>query len=184
MWTEEDIRTLEERARQIRRDVVTMIHLAGDGHPGPALSVADIVAALYFKVLRVNPADPHGEGRDRFILSKGHAAPILYAALARAVLSPEVSSSAARVDLRGTRSCRDAGSTARRAPGTDLDRPGDDPGGPCEPAGLLHVRDRRGRGDPGGDRLGGGHGRRAAKPDASSSSWTTTANRAAVPCAR
>ena len=40
MWTEADVRTLEERARQIRRDVVTMIHLAGDGHPGPALSVA------------------------------------------------------------------------------------------------------------------------------------------------
>ncbi|RPI07513.1 MAG: transketolase [Zetaproteobacteria bacterium] len=83
MWTEDDVRAIEERARQIRRDVVTMIHLAGDGHPGPALSIADLVAALYFKILRVNPADPHWEGRDRFVLSKGHACPSLYAALAR-----------------------------------------------------------------------------------------------------
>ena len=64
-------------------DVVTMIHLAGDGHPGPALSVADLMTALYFKVMRVNPADPKWEARDRFILSKGHACPALYAALAR-----------------------------------------------------------------------------------------------------
>lgn len=83
MVTQQDIRGVAEAARQIRRDVVTMIHLAGDGHPGPALSVADIVAALYFKVLRVDPADPLWEGRDRFILSKGHACPALYAALAR-----------------------------------------------------------------------------------------------------
>jgi len=91
MWTEQDIRTLEEQARQIRRDVLTMIHLAGDGHPGPSLSVADIVTALYFKVLRVNPADPHWAGRDRFILSKGHACPAVYAALARrGFFSPDV----------------------------------------------------------------------------------------------
>jgi transketolase len=91
MWTDEDIRTLEAHARQIRRDVVTMIHLAGDGHPGPALSVADIVAALYFKVLRIDPGAPQWEGRDRFILSKGHACPTLYAALARrGFFSPEI----------------------------------------------------------------------------------------------
>ena len=83
MVTEQDIREVAEAARQIRRDVVTMVHLAGDGHPGPALSIADLVAALYFKVLRVNPAEPLWEGRDRFILSKGHACPTLYAALAR-----------------------------------------------------------------------------------------------------
>ncbi len=59
MVTEQDIREVGEAARQIRRDVVRMIHLAGDGHPGPALSVADILAALYFKILRVKPADPH-----------------------------------------------------------------------------------------------------------------------------
>jgi len=91
MVTDQDIREVGEAARQLRRDVVTMVHLAGDGHPGPALSVADIVAALYFKVMRVKPADPHWEGRDRFILSKGHACPTLYAALARrGFFSPEV----------------------------------------------------------------------------------------------
>jgi transketolase len=68
-----------------------MIHLAGDGHPGPALSVLDIVTALYFKAMRVNPAEPQWEERDRFILSKGHACPALYAALARrGFFSPEV----------------------------------------------------------------------------------------------
>ncbi len=91
MAMEQDIREVAEAARQIRRDVVTMVHLAGDGHPGPALSIADMVAALYFKILRVNPADPLWEGRDRFILSKGHACPALYAALARrGFFSPEV----------------------------------------------------------------------------------------------
>ena len=67
----------------LRRDVLTMVHLAGDGHPGPALSAADIVAALYFQVLRVDPARPLWPERDRFILSKGHACPVVYAALAR-----------------------------------------------------------------------------------------------------
>ncbi len=82
-WTDEDIAELSAHGRQIRRDLVTMIHKAGDGHPGPALSIADLVTALYFKVLRVRPENPTWEGRDRFILSKGHACPILYAALAR-----------------------------------------------------------------------------------------------------
>jgi transketolase len=74
---------LEETARLLRRDVVTMIHLAGDGHPGPALSIADLVAALYFNILRIDPANPRWPERDRFLLSKGHSCPVLYAALAR-----------------------------------------------------------------------------------------------------
>ncbi len=83
MWTNQDIGDLEGAARQIRRDVVTMIHFAGDGHPGPALSAVDIITALYFKVMRVDPTNPLWPARDRFILSKGHACPTLYAALAR-----------------------------------------------------------------------------------------------------
>jgi transketolase len=74
---------LARMGNELRKDVLTMVHLAGDGHPGPALSAADIVAALYFKVLRVDPANPGWPGRDRFILSKGHACPVVYAALAR-----------------------------------------------------------------------------------------------------
>ena len=78
-----DVSYLADMARQLRRDVVTMVHLAGDGHPGPALSVADIVTALFFEVLRIDPDRPDWPERDRFILSKGHACPVVYAALAR-----------------------------------------------------------------------------------------------------
>lgn len=73
---------LEKMARHLRRHVVSMIATAGSGHPGGSLSAAEIVTALYFKVLRHNPQNPHWPDRDRFILSKGHAAPILYATLA------------------------------------------------------------------------------------------------------
>jgi len=115
MVTEQDVREVAEAARQIRRDVVTMIHLAGDGHPGPALSVADIVAALYFKVLRVNPAEPLWEGRDRFILSKGHACPTLYAALARrGFFSPDVLPS-----LRSLGSILQGHPVMQKTPGVD-----------------------------------------------------------------
>jgi len=74
---------LEDQARQIRRDVVDMIYKSGDGHPSPSMSVTDIVTALYFNVLRIDPARPAWEDRDRFILSKGHSCPALYATLAR-----------------------------------------------------------------------------------------------------
>ncbi|MHB1418212.1 MAG: transketolase [Bacillota bacterium] len=73
---------LEEKARTIRRHIVTMIARAGSGHPGGSLSAADIVTALYFHELNLDPDHPHWPERDRFILSKGHAAPVLYAALA------------------------------------------------------------------------------------------------------
>ncbi len=73
---------LEKMARQLRRHVITMIATAGSGHPGGSLSAADIVTALYFKVMRHDPKNPQWLDRDRVVLSKGHAAPILYAALA------------------------------------------------------------------------------------------------------
>lgn len=75
------IEALEERARQIRRDVVEMVYRTGDGHPSPSMSAADMIAALYFDVMRLDPANPSWEGRDRFVLSKGHACPAMYAAL-------------------------------------------------------------------------------------------------------
>ena len=79
-----DLSVVELRgiAKKLRRHVITMIATAGSGHPGGSLSAADIVTALYFKIMRHNPLDPQWQDRDRFILSKGHAAPILYAALA------------------------------------------------------------------------------------------------------
>lgn len=73
---------LKEQATKIRKDIVTMIGQAKSGHPGGSLSAADIVTYLYFEEMNVNPADPKWEDRDRFVLSKGHAAPVLYAALA------------------------------------------------------------------------------------------------------
>jgi len=73
---------LKEMAKKLRRHVITMTATAGSGHPGGSLSAADIITALYFKVLRHDPQNPRWSDRDRFILSKGHAAPILYAALA------------------------------------------------------------------------------------------------------
>lgn len=83
--TKDEIRVLlEEKALLIRRDIIKMIAAAGSGHPGGSLSSADILAVLYFHVMRVNPADPHWPDRDRFVLSKGHAAPVLYAALGEA----------------------------------------------------------------------------------------------------
>lgn len=73
---------LEDKAKQIRRHIVSMLAEAGSGHPGGSLSIADIVTALYFEVMKVDPARPDCEDRDRFVLSKGHACPALYAALA------------------------------------------------------------------------------------------------------
>jgi transketolase len=79
---------LKEMAKKLRRHVITMTATAGSGHPGGSLSAADIITALYFKVLHHNPENPQWSDRDRFILSKGHAAPILYAALAEAGYFP------------------------------------------------------------------------------------------------
>ena len=73
---------LQKMAAQVRMDIIEMIYRAKDGHPAPSLSAADIITALYFNVMNVRPGDPRWEDRDRFILSKGHAAPALYAALA------------------------------------------------------------------------------------------------------
>jgi transketolase len=83
-----DIPELEAKARAIRRDIVRMVGAAGSGHPGGSLSAADLIAALYFRVLRHRPEDPHWPDRDRFILSKGHGCPALYGALAEAGYIP------------------------------------------------------------------------------------------------
>ena len=74
---------LKEQAKEIRKDIVTMIGQAKSGHPGGSLSATEIVTYLYFEELRIDPTNPKWDDRDRFILSKGHAAPVLYAALAR-----------------------------------------------------------------------------------------------------
>ena len=82
------ITELEAHAKALRRDIVNMLAGAGSGHPGGSLSCADIVAALYFHVMRHDPERPAWPDRDRFLMSKGHCAPSWYAALARAGYFP------------------------------------------------------------------------------------------------
>ena len=77
-----DIKNLESTATNIRKSIVTMICEAKSGHPGGSLSATDILTALYFAEMNIDPANPKMENRDRFVLSKGHAAPALYATLA------------------------------------------------------------------------------------------------------
>lgn len=80
--SDETLQQLERQARVIRRHIIRMIHAAQSGHPGGSLSATDIVTALYFHFMRVDPGNPAWPARDRFILSKGHACPVWYAALA------------------------------------------------------------------------------------------------------
>jgi len=73
---------MEAIAKRLRRHIITMVGKAGSGHPGGSLSAVEILTTLYFRVLRHKPSDHRWPDRDRFILSKGHAAPLLYATLA------------------------------------------------------------------------------------------------------
>lgn len=82
------IEALTATAKEIRKDIIRMLGAAGSGHPGGSLSAADIVTALYFRVMRHDPANPRWPQRDRCVLSKGHAAPVLYAAMTHAGYFP------------------------------------------------------------------------------------------------
>lgn len=73
---------LQQIACRIRLGIIEGVHAAKSGHPGGSLSIADILAYLYFEHMNINPAEPKAPGRDRLVLSKGHAAPALYSALA------------------------------------------------------------------------------------------------------
>lgn len=75
-------------AKRMRREIIEMIGAAGSGHPGGSLSAVEILVTLYFDVMRHDPANPKWADRDRFILSKGHAAPVLYCAMAEAGYTP------------------------------------------------------------------------------------------------
>lgn len=82
-------KSLQELARNIRIDIVEEVAAAKSGHPGGSLSIADVMAYLYGVELRVDPKDPKNPDRDRFVLSKGHCAPALYAALAEKGFFPK-----------------------------------------------------------------------------------------------
>ena len=73
---------METIARRIRRHIISMTGKAGSGHPGGSLSAVEIVSTLYFRILKHEPQHPDWPDRDRFVLSKGHTAPMLYAILA------------------------------------------------------------------------------------------------------
>lgn len=77
-----NIDEIQEKAKEIRKDIITEVYCAKSGHPGGSLSIADIIAVLYFDELKINEKDPKWEDRDRLVLSKGHCSPALYAALA------------------------------------------------------------------------------------------------------
>lgn len=81
-FTGQDVTRLQAKALDIRHDVLNMIYLAKAGHPGGSLSAVEMVTALYFHVMNIDPSNPDDPNRDRFVLSKGHSCPVLYAALA------------------------------------------------------------------------------------------------------
>ena len=81
---DDKLRDLKDRARRMRIDILKMLHGCGSGHTGGSLSSTDIMAALYFSKMKYDPKKPDWKGRDYFILSKGHAAPVLYTTLAHA----------------------------------------------------------------------------------------------------
>jgi transketolase len=114
--TDYNIEDLKGIARKLRRHVISMISTAGSGHPGGSLSAADIVTALYFRVMRHDPANPHWPDRDRFILSKGHAAPVLYAALAERGYFPLEW----LTTLRKSGTCLQGHTDSRLTPGVDM----------------------------------------------------------------
>ena len=76
-----NIPEMEAVCKQVRRDVITMTAAAGSGHPGGSLSATEILVALYYDLMKVDPKNPNDPARDRLVLSKGHAAPALYAVL-------------------------------------------------------------------------------------------------------
>lgn len=84
-----DLESLKAKTRKIRKNIIKMIYLAGSGHTGGSLSSVEILTALYFNVLRISPENPDWSDRDRFILSKGHGCPALYATLAERGFFPE-----------------------------------------------------------------------------------------------
>lgn len=83
-----DIEKLKEIAKKIRREIIEMTYLAGSGHPGGSLSSVEILVYLYFHKMKYDPKNPRWEERDRFVLSKGHATPVMYAVLAYAGFFP------------------------------------------------------------------------------------------------
>ena len=117
MAEQPSVSQLEAQAKEIRRQIIELSHTCGrNAHPGPALSIADICTALYYRFMSVDPAEPLSEDRDRFILSKGHACPVLYAILAdKGFISKDTYST-----LRHPGSIIQGHPTFHKTPGVDM----------------------------------------------------------------
>lgn len=115
---QEELKDLKKMAVQIRKDMIeaTAYGQGGGIHIGPALSAADIVAALYFKIMEVDPKEPYWPKRDRFILSKGHAYAVLYAALAEKGFFPREE----LLTMRAINSRLQGHPSYKKAPGVDM----------------------------------------------------------------
>ncbi|MDO8963254.1 MAG: transketolase [Coriobacteriia bacterium] len=114
--TTADLATIALTCTRMRRDIIEMVGAAGSGHPGGSLSSVEILATLYFGVMKHDPANPAMPDRDRFVLSKGHAAPVLYAVLAEAGYFPREE----LVTLRKLGSRLQGHPDARKTPGVEV----------------------------------------------------------------
>ena len=111
-----DIQKLEAEAKTIRRHIIESLHCSGSGHPGGSLSCVEILVSLYFNHMKIDSSKPEWEERDRFVLSKGHAAPALYAALAERGYFPV----AELKTLRKINSLLQGHPALRKTPGVDM----------------------------------------------------------------
>ena len=116
MADREKVLRLEAQAKEVRKEILTMIHTAQSGHPGGSLSAADMMTALYFDELNVNPQNPKWDDRDRFVLSKGHVCPVLYTCLALKGYFPKEN----LATLRKEGSILQGHPDMKRCPGVDI----------------------------------------------------------------
>lgn len=114
--TEEKVLELKQLTHRFRNDLIDILHHIQTGHPGGSLSAAEIVTTLYFDKLSIDPKNPKGEGRDRFIMSKGHACPILYINMAEKGFFPKEDLKT----LRQTDSHLQGHPCAHKTPGVEL----------------------------------------------------------------
>ena len=110
-----DINELRSICNEVRKDIVTSVSNAGSGHPGGSLSCTELMVATYFTQMRVDPANPQDPDRDRFVLSKGHCAPALYAVLSRKGFFPHDE----LMTLRKTHSRLQGHPDCKKTPGVD-----------------------------------------------------------------
>ncbi len=113
---QKEILALKKTAANIRKGVIIATGAAGSGHPGGSLSITDIMAYLYFKEMRINKEDPRHPDRDRFVMSKGHCAPVLYATLAEKGFFPKED----LATLRKTESYLEGHPNMNSVPGVDM----------------------------------------------------------------